>query len=200
MPLHQPIRSTRRTSRQQSFLALGSLLALTATPLMAAENPGAHEHGSAVLQMAVEENRIDLMFTSPAYNLAGFEHEARTDEQKARLEEVRQWLETTALVDTDSRGCRVTAASVQLGEEMEDHHDHHDDHHGHEDDHEEATHREYDVSQQLECEGMEASQELESALMDRFEDLEELTIEWVSPSGQGSARLTSSNRAFTINN
>jgi len=36
--------------------------------------------------------------------------------------------------------------------------------------------------------------------MERFEGMEELTVEWVSPSGQGSARLTPSNRAFTANN
>ncbi|MFN2360134.1 MAG: DUF2796 domain-containing protein [Marinobacter sp.] len=197
MPLHHPSRSKRRTNRQQPLLTLASLLAFTATPVMATDNPGTHEHGHAVLQLAVEDNRIDLMLTSPAYNLAGFEHEARTDEQEVRLEEIRQWLESTALVNTETQGCRVTAASVQLGEEMEDHHD---DHHGHEDDHGEATHREYDVSQQLECEVIGASQELRSALMDRFQDLEELTIEWVTPSGQGSARLTPSNRAFSINN
>lgn len=50
---------------------------------LAADNPGAHEHGHARLQMAVEENRIDLMLNSPAYNLAGFEHGARTEAEKA---------------------------------------------------------------------------------------------------------------------
>lgn len=228
MPQHHTIRSARRTKRRQPLVVLTSMLALTAAgPAMAADNPGAHEHGRAVLQMAVEDNRIDLMLTSPAYNLAGFEHEPRNDEQRNRLAEINQWLETTALVDTATPGCRVTAASAQLGEEMDGdhhghhgehhkehhkehheehhgekgHHDHHhEDHHGHGDEHKQATHREYEVSQQLECEGIGSSQEFTSALMERFGELEELTVEWVSPSGQGSARLTSSNRKFTVSN
>lgn len=235
MPQHHTIRNAHHTKRQQPLVVLASVLALAAAgPAMAADNPGAHEHGHAVLQMAVEDNRIDLMLTSPAHNLAGFEHEPRNDEQRDRLADINQWLETTALVDTATPGCHVTAASVQLGEEMggdhdehhgkhhgehhkehhkehhgdkghhdhhdEDHHDRHKQHHGHGDKHKQATHREYEVSQQLACEGIGASQEFTSALMERFAELEELTVEWVSPSGQGSARLTSSNRAFTVNN
>lgn len=213
-----------RASRPQPFLALGCLLAACtlSTATYAADNPGAHEHGHARLQIAVENNSVDLMFTSPAYNLAGFEHEARTDEEKQRLAEINQWLNTTPLVNTGSANCRVTAATVELGGDMEEEHDHegehHDDHHDedhhghddhdkhHDDDHhdhdeqheKEATHREYDVSQQLECD-MGTGQEFTSALMAEFEHLKELAVEWVSPSGQGSARLTPSNRTFTIN-
>jgi uncharacterized protein DUF2796 len=91
---------------------------------------------------------------------------------------------------------------VELGGEEENHDGdtHHEDGHHDEEHHGEATHREYDVSQQLECNRIDADQEFTSALMERFEGMAELTIEWVSPSGQGSARLTPSNRAFTVNN
>lgn len=212
MPIQTPTALTSRASRTQPFLALGYLLAACSLPATtyAADNPGAHEHGHARLQIAVENNSIDLMFTSPAFNLAGFEHEARTDEERTRLAEIKQWLNTTSLVNTDAANCRVTAAAVELGGEdteddhghahHDDHHDDHDgeDHHDHDEHHQEATHREYDVSQQLACDGTGASREFTSALMEEFENLEELTVEWVSQSGQGSARLTPSNRTFTI--
>lgn len=215
---------TSKASRTRPFVALGYLLAACtlSTATYAADNPGAHEHGHARLQIAVENSSIDLMFTSPAFNLAGFEHEARTDEEKQRLAEINQWLNTTPLVNTGAANCRVTAAAVELGGDMEeehghegDHHDDHhdedhhghddhdehhgDDHHDHDEQHEEATHREYDVSQQLVCEGTGASREFTSALMEEFDNLEELTVEWVNQSGQGSALLTPSNRTFTIN-
>lgn len=204
-------------NRPRSLHTLGCMVAACslAPMALAADNPGAHEHGHARLQMAVEENRIDLMLNSPAYNLAGFEHGARTEAEKSRLADITRWLETTPLVNTAAADCRVTAAAVELGGEDENHggethhghdeHDHHEaEHHdeGHHDEeyHGEATHREYDVSQQLECNRIDADQEFTSALMERFEGMEELTVEWVSPSGQGSARLTPSNRAFTANN
>lgn len=198
MPIQTSTVLKSRATRAQPFLALGYLLSACTLPVAtyAADNPGAHEHGHARLQIAIERNSIDLMFTSPAYNLAGFEHQARTDEERNRLAEIKQWLNTTPLVHMDDANCRITTATVELGDE-----DTEDDHgQGHHDDDEKASHREYDVSQQLQCEGLGANRELTSALMEKFENLEELTVEWVSQSGQGSARLTSSNRAFTISN
>ncbi|MCR8916108.1 DUF2796 domain-containing protein [Marinobacter panjinensis] len=196
MPIQTSTVLKSRASRTQPFLALGCLLAACTLPAatFAADNPGAHEHGHARLQLAIEKNSIDLMLTSPAYNLAGFEHEARTNEERNRLAEIKQWLNTTPLVNVDDASCRITAAAVELGgEDTDDTHGH--DHHG---DDEKASHREYDVSQQLQCQGMGANREFRSALMEKFENLEELTVEWVSQSGQGSARLTPSNRAFTV--
>ena len=191
-------------NRPRSLHKLGCMIAACslAPMALAADNPGAHEHGHARLQMAVEENRIDLMLNSPAYNLAGFEHGARSEAEKSRLADITRWLETTPLVNTAAADCRVTAAAVELGGEEENHDGdtHHEDGHHDEEHHGEATHREYDVSQQLECNRIDADQEFTSALMERFEGMAELTIEWVSPSGQGSARLTPSNRAFTVNN
>jgi len=196
-------------NRPRSLHTLGCMVAACslAPMALAADNPGAHEHGHARLQMAVEENRIDLMLNSPAYNLAGFEHGARTEAEKGRLADINRWLETTPLVDTAAADCRVTATAVELGGGEENHsgdthHDHgHDEHDHHDEEHHgETTHREYDVSQQLACNRIDADQEFTSALMERFEGMEELTVEWVSPSGQGSARLTPSNRAFTVNN
>lgn len=204
MSIQVPSPSKERTKWPQPLLALGYLFATCSLPGygFAADNPGAHEHGHARLQIAVEDNRIDLMFASPAYNLAGFEHEARTDEEKNRLSEVNQWLNHTPLVNTEAAGCRVITAVVELGGERgKDDHGHHDEHHhGHDEHHEKTTHREYDVSQQLECDDLGAGLTLTSALMQEFDNLEQVTVEWVSKSGQGSARLTSTNRAFTIDN
>lgn len=158
----------------------------------AADNPGAHEHGQAQLQMAMENNQIDIIFTSPAYNLAGFEHQARTDDEVKRLAGIQQWLETTPLIDTAANACRIMVASVQLGD-GEHEHDHHDEHQG-----EEAGHRDYQVAQQLNCQDASTADILTSPLPGRFPELEALTIEWVGPSGQGSTLMTPSTPTFTL--
>lgn len=197
MRIPAPRALTSRASRTQQFLARSYLLIACSLPAAyAADNPGAHEHGHARLQIALENNRIDLIFTSPAYNLAGFEHEARTDEERNRLTEIKQWLKTTPLANTATASCHVSAATVRLGgDDTEDDHGHAHDH-----DPENVTHREYEVSQQLTCEDLGGSMELTSALTGEFGNLEELAVEWVSETGQGSARLTSASRAFTIDN
>lgn len=221
-------RSSCDLRRTQSLRFFGYLIAACGLPALtlAADNPGAHEHGQARLQMAVEGSAIDLMFVSPAYNLAGFEHQARTDDEKKLLAEISHWLETVPLVNTDTGSCRVTSATVQLGGDTGAHarHDHHEkkyheDEHQHEDKHqhqehhhgghhhkekhgdhhkEEASHRDYEVAQQLVCDGITGSDTLTSALPERFPELEKLTVEWVGPAGQGSALITPSARRFTL--
>jgi uncharacterized protein DUF2796 len=195
------------------FLIAGSLLPSQA---LAADNPGAHQHGHAALQLAIENNRMELIFTSPAYNLAGFEHEARTDGEKQQLANIRQWLETTPLINMESATCTLTSATVSLGGETgaHDEHDHHNEHeahaghgHDHKEEHheaheehhgEETTHRDYEVTQQLACDSLEPDVRLTSPLPARFPQLEELEIEWVSASGQGSSLITPTNRTFRV--
>lgn len=213
----------KKHSRPIGYLLAGCLLAPAA---LAADNPGAHEHGQARLQMALEGNRIDLMLSSPAYNLAGFEHQARTDEQKQQLADIRQWLQTTPLINTEAGNCRVSDATVQLGKETGSHHGHshhqkhhkdgehhHKEHHhkkhhhdeghhaGHHDDKhhsDEASHRDYEVAQQLACDGITNGDGFTSPLPGRFPELQQLAIEWVGPSGQGSTLITGPGQSFTL--
>jgi hypothetical protein len=200
--------------RSHSFRIFGCLIATCALPTatLAADNLGAHEHGQAQLQMALENSQIDLLFTSPAYNLAGFEHQARTGDEKKRLADINHWLETTPLINTDTGSCSVTAATVELGGETESHdeHSHHDENHHDEEHHsddehhsgekrdDEASHRDYEVAQQLTCKGMGTGEIFTSPLPGRFPELQELTIEWVDPTGQGSTLITPSSPSFTL--
>lgn len=197
-------RPNRRSASRFRFLVCVLAPGALAPLALAAENPGAHEHGQAVLQMALENNRIDLMFTSPAYNLDGFEYEARTEEERKQLADTSHWLRTTPLINTDSGACSVATASVRLGGDQKHHHDkhshnghhHNDGHEGHSTD--EATHRDYEVSQQLACAGTGGDATLTTPLPARFPELEALTIEWVGPNGQGSTVMTPESRSFSL--
>jgi len=194
--------------RAQSLRLFGCLIATCALPAvtLAADSLGAHEHGQAQLQMALENSGIEIIFTSPAYNLAGFEHQARTEDEKKRLADITHWLETTPLINTETGACNVAATTVQLGGETQSHDDHnhheesHDEHNHHDKNHEddEATHRDYEVTQQLTCKEMDAGEIFTSPLPGRFPELQELTIEWVDPTGQGSTLITPSSPSFTL--
>jgi hypothetical protein len=191
MPIHHKTRQNPSNKDSRSRRFAGCLLATCALPAfaLAADNPGAHEHGKAQLQMALEDTSIDLIFTSPAYNLAGFEHQARTPDEKKRLADIRDWLETMPLINTEAGTCRVKTASVQLGGETESHHDHHND---------KAAHRDYEVTQQLRCEEIGSGEIFSSPLPRRFPELETLTIEWIAPTGQGSTLMTPSAVNFNL--
>ena len=182
---------------------------IVAPTAWAADNPGAHEHGHARLQLAVEDTRVELIFTSPAHNLAGFEHAAKTDAEKHRLANVRQWLSDNPLINTTSRDCVVDSVEVTLGSDDSSHgHDahRHDNEHSHHDeeqhDHEanSESHRDYEVSQQLQCNESLRGAALVTPLLAEFPALKELDIEWVSPEGQGSLTLETAGEVFTTGN
>lgn len=204
--------NTKHPLRHTMPACLSLTVAVLGANALAAENPGAHRHGHAQLQMAVEANRVELIFTSPAHNLAGFERDARTPEEEQRLEDIVQWLSSQPLVDMNAGSCTVTAAEVHASgahhdghqdEHHEDHgHDdqHHHDHHGHDghDDHEQESHREYEVTQQLNCSDVSAGQTFTAEVIARFPAIEVLSVQWVSETAQGSARLEGGQTGFSL--
>lgn len=195
-------------SRTAIACLLASLLPLSA----GAAGSEAHVHGQARLQVALEGERIDLMFSSPAANLVGFEHQPRTEQQREAVAAAVNWLETTALVTPASGHCEVVEGVVHHthgeaqphenhGHEDDDHHDHDHDDKGH--DHgkahreEAGEHSEFEVSQVVTCRGGTATG-LATPLPERFSGIEELTVEWLSESSQGRAQLHRGERDFTV--
>ncbi|EHJ05626.1 ZrgA family zinc uptake protein [Marinobacter manganoxydans] len=174
------------------FFLAGAAIA-SAGPVLASDNPGAHQHGHAELQLAIKGEQIDLLFTSPAYNLVGFEHRARSDDQKALVNEVTNWLGQTPLADTSEGGCAVMNAVV--------HHQAGGDDHGHSHGHDhpdESSHSDFEVTQTLSCPGLGSSQALATPITTRFSGIEHLGVQWVRPQGQGSARLGHGESRFEL--
>lgn len=170
----------------------------TSTPLMASDNPTAHQHGHAEVQFAVSGSSVDVIFTSPAHNLLGFEHKARTEEQKQLILEIRDWLGTTPLINTPENTCTISQATVDV-EAMEEEVSHGDthDHHEHADDHSQG-HSDIEVTQTLTCPGIEAATELRSNLSSQFPGINQLDVAWVGPRGQGSVRLANGDHRFSL--
>jgi hypothetical protein len=154
-----------------------------------------HQHGHAQLQMAVENNNVDLILTSPAYNLLGFEHEPRTEQQKQTLENARQWLTTQALIMPVGSSCAVESASMDFNVKAAE-----QDHHDHDHDHDETLneHANIEVSQVLNCNGADISGQLTTSLIAQFPEIQELDVEWVTNSRQGSTKLSSSDNRFQL--
>ena len=87
------------------------LLALTSMPVHAA---GAHVHGVATLQVAVDANRLTLDFYSPLDNLVGFEHAPRNDKQRAAVRRMVEQLHKPELTFVPTAEANCTRNSVNL--------------------------------------------------------------------------------------
>ena len=117
------------------------------TPAFAADKRelGSHEHGVGILNIAFEGNQVAIELEAPGADIVGFEHEAKSAEDKAKIDDAIAVLgkPLSLFVLPGAAGCTVAEAKAALLTEDDEHgHDDHaeakDDHgHGH-DDHAEA--------------------------------------------------------------
>ena len=114
---------------------------------------GAHVHGEAHLNLALDGKFLVLEFSSPGANVFGFEHAPRNHEEAERVEQGLKLMKQAdqVFVLPAAAGCHL--GRVELGKMADEHDDHgHDDHeehahkgHGHDDHgHDKHAHKEQD--------------------------------------------------------
>jgi len=174
---------------------------------------GAHEHGVARLDIAVEGGTVQLDLDSPAVNLVGFEHEPGNAMERATLDKVVADLKQGGrlMSFTPAAQCSQQRAMVKSGllehdgEADHDHgHDadkghHHEDEadHGHEHEHEGEAggdgHADIAAFWEIGCTRVDALKEIDfTGFFERFPGTGRLRVQAVLPGGQTGAELTPS--------
>ena len=82
-----------------------------------AAQQSAHVHGIATLNLAMEGDKLEIEFVSPAGNIVGFEHEAVTAaERRAIRDAIEQLMKGNELFDLPpAAGCSLHVAEVEHG-------------------------------------------------------------------------------------
>jgi hypothetical protein len=77
---------------------------------------GAHAHGVGKIGIAIERRTVEIEFEAPGSDIVGFEHTAKTAEQKKAVADARALLaKPLALFKLpEAAGCKVTSARVKL--------------------------------------------------------------------------------------
>ncbi|WP_434672922.1 DUF2796 domain-containing protein [Pseudomonas sp. R1-15] len=151
---------------------------------------GAHEHGVARLNAALDGQTLELELESPAMNLVGFEHAATSDADKAKVAAVRAQLEKPLTLFNLPAAAKCTVAQQELesplfGDEP-DHEDHDEDGDEHHDEHSEI-HAHY----QFTCAVPGTLKNLDLAtLFKTFPATQKIQVQLISPSGQQGVEVT----------
>ncbi|MBQ4678368.1 DUF2796 domain-containing protein [Aeromonas hydrophila] len=159
---------------------------------------GAHEHGHGHLNLVLDGNQLMIELQAPAADLVGFEHAAKSDEEKAQYAQaVAQLKQPDALFRFDpAAGCKLTQQELQAAKEDHDHdhdHDHqksdgkHDEHQ-----HDDAGHADMGAMYTYTCATPAKLTGLEATLFSVYPSLEKLSVQGILPSGQTAAELTPS--------
>jgi len=158
---------------------------------------GAHVHGIASLNLALEGTKFEIELDSPAINLVGFEHQATSDADKAKLAGARAALEKplTLFALPAAAACKVTEMELEspLFGDAHDHdhdHDHDEDGHSHQ-------HADIEAEYEFNCTAPEQLKALDlSAFFKQFPGTEKFKVQFVGPNGQKGAEVTPANPRF----
>ena len=200
-------RRVARAGRGRFILAAGGVFAYalvmawaTAGAAAAETSHGAHEHGTAAVDLVVEGSDVLVNFASPLYNLVGFEHAPRDDEDRDAIAVARALLEDPAnlVLLRAEAACAVVELDVHwevasAEEEAHDHDeagehgahdddDHGDDAHDAEDAHEEE-HADVTVAIRYRCDHPDRLDALDITGFESFERLSEVELRAVGPGG-----------------
>ncbi|HEX8593694.1 MAG TPA: DUF2796 domain-containing protein [Pseudomonas sp.] len=157
---------------------------------------GAHEHGVGRLDVALEGKTLEFELDSPAMNIVGFEHEATSTEDKAKVLAAREiLLKPNALFSMpEAAQCSVTSLKLEspLFGDKPDAEDHdHDDHakvEGHE------AHSEIHGRYTFACNAPAVLKTLDlSQIFKSFPATQKLQVQLISPKGQSGAEVRPSN-------
>ena len=147
----------------------------------------AHEHGAAQLNVALDGKVLELQLESPAMNLVGFEHAAKSDADKAKVAAARSQLEQPqTLFGLAAGDCNVSKKELESPLFAEHKHEEHE----HEESHD-SEHSDVHAHYSLDCQKPEELKQLDlGELFKRFPATEKIQVQLIGPNGQQGMELT----------
>lgn len=176
---------------------------------------GAHVHGIAHLNVALEGKILYMEFVSPAANIVGFEHHPKNQAERDAVESARNTLKNAEAVFKlpPAAGARLVDASVASEAEHDAHHDaehahdgekHHEneaggDHEHHDADaHESETHSDFRAVYRFSCQKPDKLAAIEVLLFKLFPGIEEIEVQILTETKQTALELTAQKPKFRL--
>jgi hypothetical protein len=180
-----------------------AVIAFAWSALASAHSPGAHVHGLAVLEIAIDSETVQVNLITPLHNLVGFEHSPGNEKQRQAVKSMASKLRQAdnLFFLAPAARCRSTAVQLEssvlspdllmpapvVGKST--------------DGNAAGTgnksrvnppdaHGELEAVWQFQCSNLQALQGMDVKLFEAFPGLQRLDVRIASPKGQASARLS----------
>lgn len=144
----------------------------------------AHEHGAAQLNVVLDGKMLHLQLDSPAINLLGFEHAAKSAADQAKVAATRSLLaQPLELFGLQAGDCNIS--KQELDSPLFAEHKH-TEQHAHD-----SEHSDIHAHYSLDCQKPEDLQQLDlGELFKRFPATEKIQVQLIGPNGQQGLELT----------
>ncbi len=182
-----------------TLLGIAALPAAVLAQSPSADEPqrqlGAHAHGAGKLGIAIEGRTVEIELEAPGSDIVGFEHSAKTAEQKKAVSQARALLaKPMALFKLpEAAGCKVASAKVKLVGGSHAHS------HGHSHGNTKATsakpkeaetHSEFHAEYRLTCAKPDQIRSVELEYFKTFPRAESLEVSLIGAKGQAKQKAT----------
>lgn len=137
----------------------------------------AHQHGVATMNVAIDSNQLHIEFESPAMNIVGFEHAARTQKQKRAVVQANQVLNNAKalFILPVAANCRLLKSEVESPLLQKTH---------------KKSHGEFQASYVFQCENINQLKTVDVQLFNKFKATKEIRVQLISAVGQMVKVLT----------
>lgn len=189
------------TIKPISIVLISLLTSLTSFQTLASETQGSHEHGSASLDIAIDNNVIAISFESPAVNIVGFEYAPNNGDQQSLITKAKNKLSNfdASFKLQGEPACQVLKSSANWVSEHEEH-DEHSELEEHADEALETEHAEFLVQFELQCKQVDKLTAIDVPLLVLFPAINEIDAQVIYSGGQIKQELTMNNTLIKLNN
>jgi hypothetical protein len=146
---------------------------------------GVHEHGSATVDVAVQDATLDIALHSPAINVIGFEHAPRSAEERTALAQANRVFSSPQglFMIPPKAACVPTSVTLMpIAYEQDG-----------DDDKPNAPHADYDVSYRFHCAHADQLGWIEVRLFEQMKGMRKIVANVVTPALQAQSLLTPDN-------
>lgn len=174
------------------FLKYSTLatLMLVSPRLLAKEQHGAHEHGKAELDIAIDGTKVVIAFESPADSIYGFEHDAKSAKDIATRENAAAVLKDAASLFQFPAAltCALTESKIEtwVVETPKDKKSKH------------GEHGEVHANYTYTCAKSPTGSKLIVALTDKFPKLREIAVQLVSDQKQSGSTIKATAKTIDL--
>ena len=163
----------------------------------------AHVHGIATLDIALDEQQLELQIHSPAMNIVGFEYKPKTTADQHTVEAAQNSLKQATTLFALSAAAQCTLSSVSIENDLladADEHDHDHEHaeHAHAESHD-AEHKHSDINAHYHyhCATPSALKSIDVAgFFKRFRLTETIQVQLISADQQQGVELSHKHTAL----
>lgn len=161
---------------------------------------GAHVHGTGKLNIALERRTLEIEIEAPGADIVGFEHTAKTAEQRAAIAKARAQLgkPMELFVFPAAAGCKQTSAKVQQVGHSHGHKHSHGHSHGSAKGGAADEHMEFHAEYTFTCAKPDALVSLDTNYFKLFAGAQALEVTFIGGKTQTKGRLTREATTFKM--